>query len=88
MIALERSSREWNNKLIRHFKVVPVVRENHHDYEQGQRRHDNAGHTCFDHSAPAPLGPYLTGHAVTEGRDRGCGRLSTVTCRTVETEGS
>ena len=30
----------------------------------------------FDHSTPAPLGPYLTGHAVTEARDRGWDRLS------------
>jgi hypothetical protein len=30
----------------------------------------------FDHSTPAPLIPYLTGHTVTEARDRGWDRLS------------
>lgn len=30
----------------------------------------------FDHSTPAPLAPYLTGHTVTEARDRGWDRLS------------
>jgi hypothetical protein len=30
----------------------------------------------FDHSTPAPLSPYLTGHTVTEARDRGWDRLS------------
>ena len=30
----------------------------------------------FDHSTPAPLSFYLTGHAVTEARDRGWDRLS------------
>jgi hypothetical protein len=30
----------------------------------------------FDHSTPAPLSPFLTGHTVTEARDRGWDRLS------------
>jgi hypothetical protein len=30
----------------------------------------------FDHSTPAPLIPYLTGHTITEARDRGWDRLS------------
>ena len=30
----------------------------------------------FDHSAPAPLAAYLTGHTVIEARDRGWDRLS------------
>ena len=30
----------------------------------------------FDHSTPAPLAPYLTGHTVMEARDRGWDRLS------------
>ena len=30
----------------------------------------------FDHSVPAPLSPYLTGHAVTEARTRGWDTLS------------
>ena len=30
----------------------------------------------FDHSVPAPLSPYLTGHTVTEARIRGWDRLS------------
>ena len=30
----------------------------------------------FDHSTPAPLTSYLTGHTVTEARDRGWDRLS------------
>lgn len=30
----------------------------------------------FDHSTPAPLASYLTGHTVTEARERGWDRLS------------
>lgn len=30
----------------------------------------------FDHSTPAPLAPYLTGHAVTKARDRGWDTLT------------
>jgi hypothetical protein len=30
----------------------------------------------FDHSTPAPLAPFLTGHAVTRARDRGWDRLT------------
>lgn len=30
----------------------------------------------FDHSTPAPLAQYLTGHTVVEARDRGWDRLS------------
>lgn len=30
----------------------------------------------FDHSAPSPLAPFLTGHIVTRARDRGWDRLS------------
>ncbi|MGD0215812.1 MAG: hypothetical protein ABSB87_21535 [Terriglobales bacterium] len=30
----------------------------------------------FDHSVPAPLVPYLTGHAITEARTRGWDTLS------------
>jgi hypothetical protein len=30
----------------------------------------------FDHSVPAPLVPYLTGHSVTEARNRGWDTLS------------
>ncbi|MGA7218294.1 MAG: hypothetical protein WBX38_08275 [Candidatus Sulfotelmatobacter sp.] len=30
----------------------------------------------FDHGAPAPLAPYLIGHAVVKARDRGWDRLS------------
>jgi len=30
----------------------------------------------FDHSTPAPLAAYLTGHTVTKAKDRGWDRLS------------
>ncbi len=30
----------------------------------------------FDHSTPAPLAPYLTGHSVTKAKDRGWDKLS------------
>ena len=30
----------------------------------------------FDHSTPAPLAPYLTGHTVVKAKDRGWDRLS------------
>jgi hypothetical protein len=30
----------------------------------------------FDHSTPAPLAPYLTGHTVTKAKDHGWDRLS------------
>jgi hypothetical protein len=30
----------------------------------------------FDHSTPAPLAPFLTGHVVTRARDRGWDRLT------------
>jgi hypothetical protein len=30
----------------------------------------------FDHSTPAPLAPYLTGHTVTKAKDRGWDRLT------------
>jgi hypothetical protein len=30
----------------------------------------------FDHSVPAPLSPYLTGHTITEARTRGRDALS------------
>ncbi len=35
-----------------------------------------AMHILFDHSVPAPLLPFLIGHAVTEARHRGWDRLS------------
>src|SRR5271169_3562615 len=31
--------------------------------------------SLFDHSTPAPLAPYLTGHSVTKAKDRGWDRL-------------
>jgi hypothetical protein len=30
----------------------------------------------FDHSTPAPLAPYMTGHTVTKAKDRGWERLT------------